>query len=127
MPNGRDDRVVLIVEDEPLIRLIVAEAFEQADFIVFEASTAADAIKVLQREPTIHVVFTDIDLPGDMDGLELAHHVRHRWPPTILMVSSGRVAPHAIGLPSEAEFIPKPYLDGGLVRAVQGALSRIGQ
>jgi len=127
MPDGRDDRVVLIVEDEDLIRMMVAEAFEDAGFTVFEAATADDAVKVLQQEPTIHVVFTDIDLPGSMDGLALAHYVRHRWPPTILMVSSGRVSLDTISLPSEAEFVPKPYLDGGLVRAVQGALSRIGQ
>ena len=124
MPDGRDDRVVLVVEDELLIRIMVVDAFEEAGFTVFEAATADDAIKVLQREPTIHVVFTDINLPGTMDGLALAHYVRHRWPPTILMVTSGRV--DTVSLPSEAEFVPKPYLDAGLVRAVQSAVSRIG-
>ena len=54
-----------------------------------------------------------------------AHYVRHRWPPTILMVSSGRVSRDTISLPLEAQFVPKPYFDGGLVRAVQGALTRI--
>jgi len=113
MPDGRDDRVVLIVEDQHLIRLMVADAFEEAGFTVFEAATADHAITVLQREPTIHVVFTDIDLPGTMDGVALAHYVRRRWPPTILYVSSGRVALDAIRLPSKAEFVPKPYLDRG--------------
>ena len=127
MPVGRDDRVVLIVEDEALIRIMIADAFEEAGFKVFEAATADDAIKVLQREPTIHVVFTDIDLPGTMDGVALAHYVRHRWPPTILFVSSGRVALDSVSLPLKAEFVPKPYFDGGLVRAVQGALSQIGE
>ena len=90
MPDGRDGRVVLVVQDELVIRMDVVEAFETGGFKVFQADTAENAIDVLQREPTIRVVFTDVELPGTMDGLTLAEYVRHRWPPTILLVGSGR-------------------------------------
>src|ERR1700704_4477290 len=123
MPDGRDGRVVLIVEDELLIRMDIADTFEAAGFKVFQAATAVKAIEILEREPTIRVVFTDIDLPGTMDGIELAPHVRHRWPPTILLVTSGRI-PYC-ALPAKAQFLEKPYLDGSLAKAAQSASSEI--
>jgi CheY-like chemotaxis protein len=92
MSDGRDGRVVLIVQEELVIRMDVVEAFETGGFKIFQADTAEKAIDVLQSEPTIRVVFTDVDLPGTMDGLTLAHYVRHRWPPTILLVGSGRAS-----------------------------------
>lgn len=123
MPDGRDGRVVLVVQEELLTRMDVVERFEEAGFKVFQVGSADEAIALLHREPTIRVVFTDIDLPGTMDGLALAHYVRHRWPPTILQVASGRTPSKA--LPSETHFVQKPYLDGGLAKAVEIAASQI--
>jgi two-component system, response regulator PdtaR len=125
MLAGGDGRVVLIVQEELLLRMDAVETFEEAEFSVFQVSTAEEAIVVLQREPTIRMVFTDIDLPGSMDGLALAHYVRHRWPPTILLVSSGRPVLDGVGLPSNTEFVRKPYMQGRLAKAVQGTLSQI--
>src|SRR5688572_5865336 len=88
-----EQRAVLVVEDEPLVRLDLATRLADAGYLIFEASYAAEAIGILERHPQIRVVFTDIQMPGDMDGLALAHYVRHRWPPTIIVVSSGRVQP----------------------------------
>ena len=73
--------LVLIVEDDLLVRMLAVEIAENAGFSVLQAVDAYEAIEVLQRRPDIRVVFTDIDMPGSMDGLELAHAVRHRWPP----------------------------------------------
>ena len=126
MPDGTDGRVVLIVQEELVIRMDVVEAFETGGYKVFQADTAEKAIDVLQREPTIRVVFTDVDLPGTMDGLALAHYVRHRWPPTILLVGSGRAVPDTGALPSKARFVRKPYGSGNLAEAVLIALSQIG-
>jgi CheY-like chemotaxis protein len=123
MPDGRDGRVVLIVQEELVIRMDVVEAFETGGFKIFQADTAEMAIDVLQREPTIRVVFTDVDLPGTMDGLTLAHYVRHRWPPTILLVGSARIPGKA--LPSKTHFVQQPYLDGGLAQAVKEVSSQI--
>ena len=126
MPDGRDGRVVLIVQEELVIRMDVVEAFETGGFKIFQADTAEKAIDVLQREPAIRVVFTDVELPGTMDGLTLAHYVRHRWPPTILLVGSGHAVLDTGALPSAARFVRKPYSSGNLAEAVLGALSQIG-
>jgi two-component system, response regulator PdtaR len=126
MPDGRDGRVVLIVQEELVIRMDVVEAFETGGFKIFQADMAEKAIDALQSEPTIRVVFTDVDLPGTMDGLTLAHYVRHRWPPTILLVGSGRTVLDRGALPSKARYVRKPYGSGNLAEAVLGALSQIG-
>jgi CheY-like chemotaxis protein len=126
MPDGRDGRVVLIVQEELVIRMDVVEAFETGGFKIFQADTAEEAIDILQSEPTIRVVFTDVDLSGTMDGLTLAHYVRHRWPPTILLVGSGRAVLDTGALPSNARFVRKPYRSGHLAEAVLSALSQIG-
>lgn len=124
MPSGGDGRVVLIVQEA--LRMDIVETFEAAGFKVFQVGTAEEAIEVLQREPTIRVVFTDIDLPGTMDGLALAHYVRQRWPPTILLVGSGRIPLDTAVLPSRAKFVAKPYGKGRLAEAIQGALNQMG-
>lgn len=126
MPDGWGGRVVLIVQEELVIRMEVVEAFETGGFKIFQADAAEAAIDVLQREPTIRVVFTDVDLPGTMDGMTLAHYVRHRWPPTILLVGSGRAVLDTGALPSTSRFVRKPYSSGNLAEAVLGALSQIG-
>jgi len=113
---------VLVVQEELLLRMGVADTFEAAGFKIVEATSGDEAVRVLQREPAIRVVFTDINLPGTRDGLALAHYVRHRWPPTIL--SSGRVPLGGAALPSKAEFVPK-YVAGRLAKAVQGIVSQI--
>jgi DNA-binding response OmpR family regulator len=101
----------------------VAETFEEAGFKVFHVGTAHEAISVLEREPMIRVVFVEAELPGTMDGIELAHHVRERWPPTVLMVTSSRIPRKK--LPQNSHFVQKPYLEGGLAKAVQGTMSQI--
>jgi two-component system, response regulator PdtaR len=125
MANDWFGRVVLVVEDEPLVRLDIVMTFEDAGFKVHEADSAEEAIDVLEHEPEIRAVFTDIELRGTMDGLELAHYVRRRWPPTILVVGSGRIHPSAAAMPSSAVFIPKPYGEGTVAEVARGILSKI--
>jgi DNA-binding NtrC family response regulator len=127
MANGGFGRVVLVVEDEPLVRLEIVMTFEDAGFKVHEADCAEEAIDLLEREPEIRAVFTDIELRGTMDGLELAHYVRHRWPPTILVVGSGRIHPSAEAMPSNAAFIPKPYGEGTIAQVARGILGKIAE
>ena len=99
---------ILLVEDEPLIRMATAVELEGAGFQVLQASDADEAIGMLEREPSIRVIVTDIDMPGDRDGVRLAHTVRHRWPPVHIVVISGRRAPQASDLPEKAVFFAKP-------------------
>jgi len=100
--------VLLVVDDEPLIRLDLRQLAEDAGFEVVEASNAAEARIVLEGRRDIRVVFTDIRMPGDMDGLELARYVRRRWPPTFIVICSGNAEPPADEMPSEAVFLSKP-------------------
>jgi CheY-like chemotaxis protein len=101
--------VVLIVEDEPLVRLCAVNMVEEAGFEVIEAANADEAIRILESRSDIGVVFTDIQMPGSMDGLKLAHAVRFRWPPIKIIVTSGRGPVAEQDLPEGGRFFPKPY------------------
>lgn len=101
-------RNILIVEDEALIRFELMDFFEEAGFHVFEAADADEAIAILEREKTVRVVLTDVQMPGSLDGLKLAHYVRDRFPPTALIVTSGVLNPARSDLPLDSFFVPKP-------------------
>jgi len=101
-------RSILIVEDEALIRFDLIDFFEDAGFRVFEAADADEAIEILERERTIRVLLTDIQMPGSLDGLNLAHYVRDRFPPTALIVTSGALSPRQADMPIDSFFVPKP-------------------
>ena len=108
---------VLVVEDEFLIRDAVAEELKEAGFNVVLAENADHAIAILEARQDIHLLFTDIDMPGSMDGLKLAAAVRDRWPPVHIIITSGKVRPPEI--PAHALFIAKPYLGRSLVAATR--------
>lgn len=117
--TGRDEIVkILVVEDEPLIRLGVVFLFEDAGYTVSEAANADEAIRRLEADPDIHLVVTDVDMPGSMDGIKLAHFVRHRWPPVRLIVVSGKVGVKPEQLPDGVQFFPKPYAEAQLLSVV---------
>jgi two-component system, response regulator PdtaR len=101
--------LVLIVEDEYLIRTYAAEVIRDAGFEVVEASNADEAITILESRPDIRVVFTDVQMPGSMDGLKLAHAVRDRWPPVHIIATSGHYAFNKGDLPTGTVFLQKPY------------------
>jgi len=101
--------VVLIVEDEILLRMNAAEMIGDSGFDVVEAHNADEAIEILEARPDIHVVFTDIQMPGSMDGLRLARFVRRRWPPIKIVATSGFVRVGTHDLPEGSRFLPKPY------------------
>jgi CheY-like chemotaxis protein len=107
--SATNNPVVLIVEDEFLIRMAMAEAVRDAGFEVVEAGDAAGAIAILESRSDIQVVFTDIHMPGCMDGAMLAHTIRHRWPPVRVIATSGRVAVHKLDLPAGILVFTKPY------------------
>lgn len=100
---------VLVVEDEVLIRMDVAGTIEDAGFRTFQAGNADAAIALMERHEQIRILFTDIDMPGSMDGLKLAAYIRDRWPPVAIVITSGAVSVKESALPEGAVFIPKPY------------------
>jgi CheY-like chemotaxis protein len=115
--------VILVVEDEPLIRLNTVDTLEAAGYEVAEAGNADAAIKILEARPDIRLVFTDVAMPGSMDGLKLAHYVRDRWPPIHLIVTSGHLVVEEAALPMGAKFFGKPYLDRDISQAIRTMLT----
>ena len=106
---GPIERSILVVDDEALIRINLAVFFEDEGFQVFEAGDADEAIDILADNPSIQVVLTDVQMPGSMDGVKLAHYVRNRFPPTLLVVASGAVKLTPADLPARTMFIAKPF------------------
>jgi two-component system, response regulator PdtaR len=114
---------VLVVEDEAIIRLAALDLIESAGYEAVEAKNADEAICILETRPDIRVVFTDIDMPGTMDGLKLAHFIRNRWPPIRIVVASGMKIVTESQLPTGARFFSKPYADGSIVSALAELLN----
>jgi CheY-like chemotaxis protein len=115
---------VLVVEDEPMVRFVAVTALEDAGFTVAEAGDAAEALSMLaEYAGAVHVVFTDIQMPGAVDGLALARLVRERWPDVAVILASGRAFPLRTDLPPGSAFLSKPYNLSDVVarvRAVAG-------
>ena len=120
-PGGRTSPVVLVVEDEFLVRIVAAESLEAEGFSVVTATTAHEALDCLADGDDIAAVFTDVEMPGTLNGLGLARIVHARWPWIRIVVTSGR-AHVAVGeMPPGACFLPKPYRSSTLVEAFRGA------
>jgi CheY-like chemotaxis protein len=114
-----DQILVLVAEDEELVRLIIVDALEDAGLEVIEAEHAEAALGVLQiHAARIHVLFTDIHMPGTMDGLALAHHTAKTWPEIALLLTSAR-PPHEPSLPEKCRFLAKPYRHDHVIRHIR--------
>jgi CheY-like chemotaxis protein len=111
--------VVLVVEDDFLIRMNAAEMIEEAGFTVVEAANSDEAIVILESRLDITVVFTDIQMPGSMDGLKLAAAIRGRWPPIQIIATSGLVDVRKDDLPKGGRFLPKPYSPAQIISALR--------
>lgn len=113
----------MIVEDEALIRFDLVDFFEDAGWQVFEAESADDAIAILDQHKEIRVVLTDVQMPGSMDGVKLAHYVRERFPPTVLFVASGALRIPVGELPLRTTFLSKPFDPNRLLRSIESHLA----
>ncbi|WP_081852096.1 response regulator [Pseudorhizobium marinum] len=114
---------VLVVEDEAIILINISDELTALGFHVYEASNARAAMDQLLLHPDIKVLFTDIDMPGDMDGLLLAKIVRGRWPPIKIIITSGKHCFTSGELPMVGRFIPKPYDPSSVVSAIDELLA----
>lgn len=118
-PSARKRPVVLIVEDEFLVRMGTRAAVETAGFDVLEAGDADEAIALLSARNDIRLIFTDVHMPGSMDGLKLVHFVRDRWPPIKIVATSARVRIAESDLPEGGRFLPKPYSAGEITATLR--------
>ena len=123
--SGRKQAVVLIVEDEFLIRMEAVNLIRDAGFDVVEAGNADEAILILESRFDIAVVFTDIQMPGSMDGLKLASAIRGRWPPIKIVATSGLHTLSENDLPSGSRFLHKPYSPRQVVGALRELTSNV--
>jgi CheY-like chemotaxis protein len=119
--------VVLLVEDEPLVRLTQVDILKEAEFWVVEAQDADEAFEMLKARPEIDAVLTDVDMPGSMDGFEFARLVRQGWPEVGVLVISGKTGPGPGDLPPNAAFLHKPILPDDLIAALQGVMTKRSQ
>jgi CheY-like chemotaxis protein len=113
---------VLVVEDEAFLLFAIADELREAGYDVLEASNADQAISLLETHQDIRILFTDIDMPGSMDGLRLSAAVRDRWPPVKIIVTSGKQQPARNAMPSGGVFLPKPYEAAAVAATIQGLL-----
>jgi CheY-like chemotaxis protein len=112
----------LIVEDDKLQSLIAVDVVEEAGFVAIEAFDADEAVAILETRSDIVLVLTDINMPGSMDGLKLAHAVRSRWPPIKIIVVSGR-GPES-ELPKDVRFLAKPYQTEVMLSEIRSLIAR---
>ena len=120
MKNDQFDNrlVILVVEDEALLRLNATDFLEEAGFEIVEAESASSALRILEARPDIRVLFTDIQMPGQIDGMELARRVHEQWPQILLLITSGNKRPEVTEIPDHGHFLSKPYRPVELVREV---------
>jgi CheY-like chemotaxis protein len=111
--------VVLVVEDEPLMLMDALDLVREAGFEAIGTKNADEAIRILESRDDIRIVFTDVNMPGSMDGIKLAHAVRHRWPPIEIIVTSGlSLVDVPQLLPERGIFFPKPYTPAQIASAL---------
>ncbi len=108
MPKSDNQPIVLVVEDEMVLRLRAIDIVEDAGFLPVEAVNADQAIAILETRDDISLLFTDIQMPGSMDGLMLAHEVRKRWPQIKIILVSGQIAVTDADKPLDSRFFAKP-------------------
>mgnify|MGYP000017605438 CR=1 FL=1 len=116
MNNGKP--VVLVVEDDTIIRMGAVDLVLSAGYEALEACDADDAIRILEARSDIDLVFTDVQMPGTMDGIKLSHYIRSRWPPVKLIVASGAAILDESSLPWGSGFFSKPYDDHAIIKAM---------
>lgn len=125
-PAGPRPPVILVVDDEALLRMLATEHFEEAGFEVIEAENGAAALAALQERPDIQAVFTDVQMPGRPDGFALARAVRKASPTCAIVVVSGRATPNPADLADGVHFVSKPYWGSEVVSLISGMIRRSG-
>jgi CheY-like chemotaxis protein len=107
--------VVLVVEDEPLLRMNTVDMVEDAGFPTLEAANAKQAIELLENRSDIRIILSDIDMPPGMNGMALVAMVRRRWPPVAFILVSGHVGAAEVDIPEGGRFFTKPVRPAELV------------
>ena len=113
-----DPIAILVAEDEALLRMVVHDVLVGAGYSVIEAVSAEEALVLLDARPDTRVLFTDVSMPGSLDGFGLAHIVSSKYPDVAILVASGDCRPGSADLPPGARFLAKPYSPSTLLEAM---------
>jgi CheY-like chemotaxis protein len=114
--------IVLVVEDDMMLRMRAVDMVEDAGYIPVEAVDADEAFAILQARSDIALLFTDIQMPGSMDGLQLAHAVHERWPHLKIILVSGQLELSGIQIPRDSRFFGKPLVSGQMITEMQNMI-----
>jgi DNA-binding NtrC family response regulator len=117
-----EERSILVVDDEALIRLNLLDFFADEGFRTFEAANANEAIAIMESNRSIRIVLTDVQMPGSMDGVKLAHYIHERFPPTLLVIASGAVKVKPDEMPPHTMFVAKPFDPRFVLEEIERAL-----
>jgi DNA-binding NtrC family response regulator len=120
--NATATNVVLVVEDEPLVRMVMHDTLTEAGYHVLEAANADEALTFLHARFDIALVLADIDMPGSMNGISLSWEIRAHWPTVLIILTSGKTILTAREVPEGTVFMQKPYGPDALVAAVAAKL-----
>jgi CheY-like chemotaxis protein len=114
--------VVLVVEDDMMLRMCAVDMVEDAGYTPLEAVDAEEAVAILESRSDIALMFTDIQMPGSMDGLGLARAVHERWPPIKIIVVSGQLELPGIAIPADSRFFGKPLATGEIIAQMRNMI-----
>lgn len=115
--------IILVVEDEPLIRIALADMLINEGYGVLEAGTADEALGMLGREPKVDLLLTDHDMPGSMNGAKLVRWAFASQPSLGVIVMSGAASRDKLQLPSGVLFVGKPYQESEVLRMIRSLLA----
>ena len=119
--------VILIVESYPDLRMLAVQFLKEEGFETLEAGDADHAIAILESRPEIAVLFTNIDMPGTMNGTKLARVVHHRWPAIEILIASGHVGFPLANLPPNGRFLAKPYLAEAMIAELHSLIGHVAR
>jgi CheY-like chemotaxis protein len=111
--------VILVVEDEMLLRMRAVDMVEDAGYTSVEAVDADEAVAILESRSDIVLIMTDVQMPGSMDGLKLAHTVHERWPPIRIILVSGQLKLSTTEIPADSRFFGKPLEAAEMIAQMQ--------
>jgi CheY-like chemotaxis protein len=123
LENSVVPAVVLVVEDEMLLRMRAVDMVEDVGYTSVEAVDADQAVAILESRSDIALLFTDIQMPGSMDGLGLAHSVHERWPPIKIIMVSGQLKLASIDIPADSRFFGKPLEAGEMIAEMRSMIA----
>jgi CheY-like chemotaxis protein len=116
---------VVVAEGEGLVRMAAADALSAEGYAVFEAANSEEALTILRAHAAdVHVLFTDVHMPGAMDGIALAHYAGRSWPWIGVIITSGIALSYGTGFPANSRFLPKPYALWDVIGHVQQLTAR---